>query len=423
MRSNMITVATVVTSVLLMAHAAVADPVQEQLKLMEQRMAEMEDRLQATSTELATAKSTVSQQQGLLSEAGLIEEDEGLDSAGGHFGDLVEISGVAAASFNYRLIDEDINGDLAGGNALFRHPDANTFTFDQAFINVNKPSTSESRGGFNLDLAYGDIANQQGGSNENEFLLYSAYVSYLAPIGNGVEIQLGRLGTPLGAEVVQANGNFFVTQGAVFGLQPVTHTGVSLTTQLTDSIGFTAGVVNEVYNDTFVSTDNDKAYYGQFQFGGDAWGLNVGGIWGDDSGSGSCGGAECETSVVDVVLSLDPTENLSVWFNYDWAHSSGEDFAGHGSAHGVSAAGRVGITDTMGLATRVEYVNVEDTLAGTGDDVELITATLTGDKRLTDNLVTRLELRYDVFLDDAVATFVTGDENQLVALWEMYFEF
>ena len=123
------------------------------------------------------------------------------------------------------------------------------------------------------------------------------------------------------------------------------------------------------------------------------------------------------------MLSLDPTENLSVWFNYDWAHSSGEDFAGHGSAHGVSAAGRVGITDTMGLATRVEYVNVEDTLAGTGDDVELITATLTGDRRLTDNLVTRLELRYDVFLDDAVATFVTGDENQLVALWEMYFEF
>jgi hypothetical protein len=421
----MITVATVVTSVLLMAHAAVADPVQEQLKLMEQRMAEMEDRLQATSNELQSAKSTVTKQQGLLSEAGLIEEDEGLQSAGGNFGDLVDISGVVGGTFNFRIIDSEINNDLAGGNAFFRHPDANTFALDQAWFSIDKPATEESRGGMHVDLVYGHVAAFQGGGNENEFLLYSAYASYLAPIGNGVEIQLGRLGTPLGAEVVQTNGNFFISQGAVFGLQPVTHTGVSASTQLTDQVGIIAGVVNEVYSDTFVSNTNDKAYYAQLQFAGDNFGLNVGGIYGADTSAGSCTGAGCTTSVVDVVLSLDPTENLSLWFNYDWAHSTGEDYAGHGDAHGVAGAGRLALSDTLGIATRVEYLNIEDSLATSdpNSDTEFITLTGTIDKRLTDNLVSRLELRWDHSLDDDLLAFADNNEDQLVAFWEMFFEF
>ena len=59
MRSNLITVVTAVASIVLTAGVATADQVQEQLRLMEQRMAEMEDRLQATSDELSHAQATV----------------------------------------------------------------------------------------------------------------------------------------------------------------------------------------------------------------------------------------------------------------------------------------------------------------------------------------------------------------------------
>jgi hypothetical protein len=85
------------------AQVAAADAVQDQLQLMEQRMAEMEDRLQATSDELQTAKATVNEQRSVLSTNGLIE-DEGLRSGVGSFFDSVDVSGVAAASFNYRLL-------------------------------------------------------------------------------------------------------------------------------------------------------------------------------------------------------------------------------------------------------------------------------------------------------------------------------
>ena len=432
MRSKLITVVTAVASVVLVAQVAAADQVQEQLRLMEQRMAEMEDRLQATSDELRTAKATVTEQQDLLADSGLIEADDaGTRSGVGGFLDMVDISGVVAASYNYRIIDSSTNPSAAEGTngsdanaGLFKTPNANTFQVDQVWVTLDKTPTDESRGGFHTEFFTGTSANSQNGTGDDTVGIYSAYASYLAPIGNGVQIDAGRLGTPLGAEVVQTNGNYFITQGAVFGLQPVTYTGVSVSTQLTDQIGFTAGVVNDVYSNTFTTTDKDLAYYGQIQFAGDMFGINIGGIWGEDTVT-SCAGSECETSVVDVTMTADPTENLSLWANFDWKHTSGEDTALHGDAFGISGAGRFGITDTMGVATRVEYVHTEDSLNGTQRDGELVTVTGTIDKTLAEGLVARLELRWDTRLDDNNnnADFAFGNNDQLVALAQMYYEF
>ena len=433
MRSKLIIVATIAASLLFVPFVASADQVQEQLRLMEQRMAEMEDRLQATSVELQSAKATVDQQQGLLTDAGLIAAaDSGLRSGVGSFFEMVDVSGVAAASYNHRLIKVD---DPNGGNTLFNYPNANTFQLDQVWLTIDKAATEESRGGFHAEFATGATSAVQGSSNVNDGVpyLYSGYVSYLAPVGNGLQVDLGRLGTVLGAEVVQTNENFNITQGAVFALQPVTYDGVSLATSITDEISVTAGVVNDVYSDTGVSSDNNKAYFGQVSYAGDAFGLNVGGIIGD-SDAGPCGGAgpqnDCVTSVVDVVLTLDPTDNISLWLNYDWLHVDGADNgAADGNAHGIAAAGRVGLTDTLGFATRIEYVITGNSLTGLADDSELFTITGTLDKTLAEGLVTRVELRYDTFLDDNGTGFTlngnamgTNDE-QLVALWQMYYQF
>ncbi len=428
MRSNLITVVTAAASMLLVANVAAADQVQEQLQLMEQRMAEMEDRLQATSDELAAAQATVVEQKDLLIDSGLYE-DEGLRSGAGGFFESVDISGVAAASYNHRVIEGE---ETTGGNPLFKTPNANTFQLDQIWMIVDKAPTEESRGGFHAEFVAGTSAASQVGTvnGDGTVGIYSAYASYLAPVGNGVQIDVGKIPTPLGAEVVQTNGNYFITQGAVFGLQPVVHTGVAITTQLTDSLGFTGGIVNDVYSDTGISGDNDKAYYGQFQYSGDAFGLNVGGIIGDADAS-SCGGtvgrsSECTVSVVDVVLSADPTDSLSIWVNYDWFHQSGSNSAVNGDAHGISGAGRLALSDDMGISTRIEYIWTEDDLTG-GDDGELLTLTGTVDKTLAEGLVGRLELRYDTAIEeggfalrgDAVGT----NDDSLVALWQMYYEF
>lgn len=428
MRSNLMTLAVVAASMVLAAPMASADElVQEQLRLMEQRMAEMEDRLEATSDELRTAKATVDQQQDMLSGAGLLEgDDRGARSGVGSFFEMVDISGVAAASYNYRFIDNG-DRDAAGppvNDTLFRHPNADSFQFDQLWMVIDKAPTEESRGGFHAEIVYGETAASQGGSTDSG-LIYTGYASYLAPIGNGIQIDMGRLATPLGGEVIQTNQNFNITTGAVFGLQPVTHVGISASTQITDGFGAIFGVVNEVYDDTNISTDRDKAYYGQLQFGGDIWGLNVGAIVGEDQlacrGTGSTD--DCNTSVFDVYASLDPSDNYSTWLNFDWVTSFGDDVVGEGNAYGISWAQRLAVTDSTGISSRLEYLFFEDDFLGANDDGELVTVTATVDHTLVEGIVIRGEVRYDKYLEEDVQTFTSGDDEQLVALAEMYFEF
>ena len=438
MRSKLIIVATAVASLVLASQMAAADPVQEQLRLMEQRMAEMEDRLQATSNELRTAKAVVDEQQGLLSDAGLVDEsDSGIRSGVSDFIEMIDVSGVVAASYNHRVVDSDNNGDLVDGNGLFRHPDADTFALDQFWITMEKPVNEESRGGFHVEFLAGQTGDVWGGS-ANEPYMFTGYASYLAPIGDGVQIDGGRLATPLGAEVMQTNGNFNITQGNLWSLQPVTHTGVSFSTPVTDEVSVTFGVVNEVYSDTFTSSTTDKAYYGQVAYAGDSYGVNVGFITGSDSsgaGGPGCVGADCSVTIVDVVLTADPTDDLSMWFNFDYINNTGDDYGAtlgagaNGQAWGVAGAGRYAVTEKTGLSTRVEYVTLdEDFAGGTPDDVEIFSLTGTVDHSLTDNLVVRGEVRWDKSLEENAFGFPPNDatsskEDQVVMMAEIYYAF
>ncbi|MBW2425590.1 MAG: outer membrane beta-barrel protein [Deltaproteobacteria bacterium] len=451
MRSKLMTLAVVVAGVVLAAPTAIAaeDAVQEQLRLMEQRMAEMEDRLQATSEELDSAKTTVEEQQEMLSDAGLVDDDRGVRSGVGAFFEAVDVSGVAAASYNYRFIDggdadglgnttglSDPNsfGNTPNGGAsndsFFTHRNSDTFQIDQVWMTLDKTPTEESRAGFHVDLVWGETAESQSSGSRDTGLLYTGYVSYLAPIGDGVQFDAGKLATTLGAEVLQANQNFNVTNGAVFQtLQPFTHTGVTATTDLGDGIALVVGVVNEVYRDTNISTDRNKAYIGQVQIAGDSFGLNVGAIVGENPTAVRCDNSEtdCNSSVFDVTMTVAPTDNLEAWINLDWVRHFGSDVKDADQV-GIAAASRLAITDDTGIAGRVEYMWQEATAfttggPGGGDDRELLTLTGTVDHQLAEGLKIRGELRYDRELEEDANRFSSGDQDQLVGLAEIYYEF
>ncbi|MBY0401658.1 porin, partial [Myxococcota bacterium] len=278
MRSKLMTAAAVAASTLLGASVAAADPVQEQLRLMEQRMAEMEDRLQATSEELKNAQQTVEQQQAVLTDAGLAEDEGGVRSAVGTFFQQVDVSGLAAASYNYRFIDNR-DANLFIGNS-FRHQNADSFSFDQLWLSLDKPTNEESRAGFHADLLYGASAQAMRNSaigrslgsspgstgDASDFYLFSAYVSYLAPIGNGIRFDVGKRSTLMGIERVKTNVNYNITQGRVFQLIPIVNTGLLAETNLTDQLSIAAGVFNDVYSDTSFDDSRHKAYFSQIKF-------------------------------------------------------------------------------------------------------------------------------------------------------------
>jgi hypothetical protein len=215
----------------------------------------------------------------------------------------------------------------------------------------------------------------------------------------------------------------------------VTHTGVSFSSAVTDEISVIFGVVNEVYSDTFTSSDNDKAYYGQFSYGGDAFGVKVGVITGNDSASASgggdtCSGADCAVTVVDVVLTADPTDDISLWANLDYVNNSGDDYFANGQAFGIAFAGRFALTDKTGVASRIEYVTKDEDFIGSGatDDVNIFSLTGTVDHSLTDNLVVRGEIRWDHSFEDSSLAFspaqaTPNDEDQVILMAEIYYAF
>jgi len=382
----------------------------------------------------------------LLGDAGLVEGEEegGIRSAVGNFLQEVDISGVASASYNYRFIDQgdqDGLGDTTGlgdgtppipnggasNDTFFTHPNADTFQLDQLWVVVEKVPTEESRGGFHADFVWGETAESQSSGTRDSGLLYTGYASYLAPIGNGVQIDAGKLATPLGAEVLQANQNFNVTNGVVFqNLQPFTHSGVAASTELMDGVGLIVGVVNEVYRDTSISTDRDKAYYAQLAFSGDSFGLNIGAIVGEDPTSARCDNTEsdCNTSVVDVTATFNPSDSVEAWVDFDWVRNFGSD-AKDGDKFGIAAASRVAVTDETSLAGRVEYLHENAvTLASlTGPDRRLFTLTGTVDQKLTDGLHVRGEVRWDKEMSKRASKAASGNSDQLVGLLEMYYAF
>lgn len=447
MRSNLITVVTAVASIVLTAGVATADQVQEQLRLMEQRMAEMEDRLQATSDELRTARSTVAEQQDLLTDAGLLEEEGGIRSSVGKFFEQVDVNGVMAASYNHRILDGG-DDNLSNSGLLFRHPNANTFALDQAFVSLNKTPTEEDRAGFNVEFAAGVSADQQiSNIGENEVGIFTANVQYLANVGNGLLITAGKQGTLIGAEVLQTNQNMNITQGLVWGMQPVTYTGVLAETSLGDGLSVAFGIFNDIYDQTSADDSVHKSYFGSVAYETDAFGIRVSNIIGRTNDVGSSvvnndGGIcdldedECKTNVFNTVVTAQPADNIAVWADFTWVRNMGRENESKGDSYGVAVAGEVGVTDRIDVASRFEYVRMESGyrggLSGSGSDLmEQMSITGTVSKALTDCLALRTELRYDKILSDKRDTIANGNQagdtnsrkGQLVALAEVYYEF
>ena len=54
------------------------------------------------------------------------------------------------------------------------------------------------------------------GGNTNAVHLYTANVSYMAPLGSGLTITAGIMPTLIGYEVENQNGNFFITRSMLW---------------------------------------------------------------------------------------------------------------------------------------------------------------------------------------------------------------
>ena len=354
------------------------DDLREQLRVMQQRMRRMEDQLANAKRAAPAAPSDC-------------------------FFCSIEFEGWIAGSYFWNTngsTDQDLGGLNAGAPPSYPfHPDHNSFAIDQIWFGMERPVNENQRAGFRLDFVFGKTADILNGGNDgfsgsqNDFHVYQAYISYLAPLGEGVEFKFGKFGTLIGAEVAQTTANYNITRSNLYNLfQPITHTGILATTSLWEGGTTSFGVVNETRSFTArdIDLDNDKAITWQVghQINDQLWASFNGAYGGADSGAGFDAPDGDTEVIIDFVVTWDPTERFSSYFNLDYLKNTA---AGDTEGWGLATAGRYALTDKMGASGRIEYLDLDFG----NQDLQLFGLTGTLDYMLAANLMLRGEVRYD----------------------------
>jgi Putative beta-barrel porin-2, OmpL-like. bbp2 len=162
-----------------------------------------------------------------------------------------QISGAAQASYTYNLNYPGTNNNQL---RIF-DTQANSFSADVFQLMVERPANADSaldRVGFRARVNFGAQSrfsrartNYQPGTDNSELDLQEVYGEYLAPIGNGLKIQFGKINTLIGLEVINSWENPNFSRSFTFGLaQAFTETGVRFTYPFASWATLAVGLVN-----------------------------------------------------------------------------------------------------------------------------------------------------------------------------------
>jgi len=287
------------------------------------------------------------------------------------------------------------------------------YTFNMAELSIKKDPTEAHWWGFGLVTTAGLDAQKNHSlglfrdkddtfpfRNTRKFDLQEGYLSARIPVGNGLVVKGGKFVTLLGYEVIESPNNLNFSRGYLFSLAiPLTHTGGLLSYQVTDWFTATAGVVLGWDNS---KDNNDRpSYTGQFAFT-PIKDLTASLNW--IAGPEQNGRNSDPRYVVDVVAAYTGFKGFTIAANIDYGHEVDEAFlASLGTRRDISATwwGMAGylaydFTEKFRMAFRLEYFqDVDGARTGLGQQVDLVSATLTAQYKIWKGLVGRAEFRHD----------------------------
>jgi hypothetical protein len=308
-----------------------------------------------------------------------------------------QVTGYVDAYYGYNLNEpEDQSVGLRGVNV-----NSNSFQFSVAKLSFNRPTTGPNTLGYRLDLVFGPQADSflipyepiQGISVQRNVL--NGYLSYSVPVGKGLNIDMGKFTTFIGAEVFDTIDNWNYQQGVLFSwAQPFYHTGLRATYAATDKVGLGFYLVNG-WNNSF---DNNKGKSlgfsltltpnSKFQL-----------IQNYLGGPEKTGTSQGWRHLYDGILTATLTKNVALKFNYDFGIDRNA-FPGlpqqNAKWQGIASSIRFSTSSgKVAFAPRFEYLNDAQGFATATVPQSLKTLTLTNEYRIKPNFSTKLEYRYD----------------------------
>src|SRR6185369_10668790 len=254
-----------------------------------------------------------------------------------------------------------------GRTTAFRNFDINSGQFGLNMIELvadKAPDATASRLGYHVALGFGQAMNFVNSTEPGQFptesnfdqYLKEGYLEYLAPIGKGLQINVGKFVTPAGAEVIETKDNWNYSRGLLFALAiPYFHFGTSAKYAFNSKFALTGYLVNgwnnSVDNNSGKTTGFTAAWTpsGKFTF---IENYLVGPEQGDNNGN--------FRHLTDTVMIYNPTAKLSLMANYDYGHDT---LGGPGAGvwwSGIAGYIKYAPNDKWAFATRGEWFKDHD---------------------------------------------------------------
>ncbi len=297
------------------------------------------------------------------------------------------------------------------------------FNLDVIDLTISKSlDESEWAAGYKAELWFGPDAAAYGSSstgiNVSDMNIRQAYVELRAPVGNGIDFKVGVFDTIIGYEVSNHDGNPNVGRSYGWGIEPTSHTGILASYAVTDFLSFSAGVANNGLANGINAVqpiESDKSYMaGVFLTAPDDWGflsgatlsggivestisspagVAPGGLPGISAGNN----ADMLNYYVGLALPL-PIEGWSVGAAWDYRGQSQDSTIRGNYANAYALYLSAAVTEKMTVNLRADYTTATSGTyyaTGAGHNNQLGSLTTTLDYSLWENVLSRLEVRWD----------------------------
>ncbi len=297
--------------------------------------------------------------------------------------EAVRASGLIDLYYSYNF-----NHPVSGNNQL-RNFDvkANQFSLNMAKLKLER---APEPAGFRVDLGFGRafemIHASEAGPGVFQYV-EQAFVLYRPKAGRGFQLDLGKFVTSAGAEVIETHANWNYSRSLLFAYAiPYYHFGLRASLPL--GRAFSAGV--QLVNGWNNVEDNNSGKTAGFTAAVKTAKLT----WTNTCyiGAEEPNGDRGLRRLYDTTLVVTPATRTAFYLNFD----HGLERAGGDASRwtGVAGAARLAVTGRAAVSSRLEWFRDAGGFA-TGATQKLKEVTLTGEYRLHENLLGRLEYRRD----------------------------
>ena len=356
------------------------------IKRLEERVKELEAKSIKTSDATPTTTAVKAVREDVKPEAVRQQEEkqnEGIMS----FFRSTELSGFVDAYYGYNFNHPGVDTQLRNFDTK-----SSQFSLNMAKVALEKKPVADSRLGFRTDLAFGPAteivhASEPGGADVFKHI-QQAYLSYLAPVGKGLQIDVGKFVTQHGAEVIETKDNWNYSRSLLFALAiPYYHFGMRAAYAFSDKFTLAGYLVNGWNN--VVDNNTGKTVGIQATVKPTAKLTVVGNYMG---GPEQIGNNHDWRHLLDTTVTYAVNGKLSLMANYDY----GFDRIAGARVHWQGIAGyfRFQANKWLAFAPRFEWYDDHDGFT-TGTRQMVKEFTITSEHKISNGLLTRLEYRKD----------------------------